>query len=118
MTLSQRYLREHGNDVDRAVRAFTSDLMRGDPATFKAGYSRANAVIAAAETFHLSRERAEELVPQRVRLIRCSDPYTRLASGAEGTVAFTDSMGTVHVKWDGGSTLGLIPGEDQWEMIA
>jgi hypothetical protein len=28
-----------------------------------------------------------------------------------------DSMGTVHVKWDSGSTLGLIQGEDQWTVL-
>lgn len=51
----------------------------------------------------------------RVRLVSCSDPYTRLGPGATGTVTFVDSLGTVHVKWDTGSTLGLVPGEDRWE---
>jgi hypothetical protein len=54
---------------------------------------------------------------QRVRLISSSDPFTKLEPGIEGTVKFIDSLGTVHVKWDNGSTLGLIPGEDQWEVI-
>jgi len=26
-------------------------------------------------------------------------------------------MGTVHVKWDDGSSLGLIPNEDMWEVL-
>ena len=25
-----------------------------------------------------------------------------------------DDVGTVHVRWDNGSTLGLVPGEDRW----
>lgn len=31
-----------------------------------------------------------------------------LAPGTEGTVAFVDSIGTVHVSWDGGVELGVI----------
>lgn len=52
----------------------------------------------------------------RVRLVSTSDEMTRLREGDEGTVDHTDSCGTVHVDWDNGSTLGLIPGED-WFII-
>ena len=38
-------------------------------------------------------------------------------NGAPATVRFIDDMGTVHVKWDCGSSLGLIPGEDMWSII-
>jgi len=61
--------------------------------------------------------REHELEGRRVRLISCSDPYTRLAPGSEGTINFVDDMGTVHVHWDSGSTLGLVPGEDRWTLI-
>ena len=54
------------------------------------------------------------LAGKRVRLIRCSDPYTKLQSGDKGVVDYIDDMGTVHVKWDNGSSLGLIQGEDTW----
>ncbi|WP_195224905.1 DUF4314 domain-containing protein [Schaalia turicensis] len=54
---------------------------------------------------------------QRVRLIATSDPYTTLRPGVLGTVAFVDDLGTVHVDWDTGSNLGLIPGEDSWETL-
>lgn len=54
----------------------------------------------------------------RVRLVYTSDPYTDLRPGDEGTVRFVDSMGTVHVKWDAGSSLGLLPDEDSWEVIS
>jgi hypothetical protein len=54
---------------------------------------------------------------QRVKLLHTSDPYTRLRSGEEGTVSFVDDEGTVHVDWDCGSSLGLIPREDSWEEI-
>lgn len=54
----------------------------------------------------------------RVRLLRTTDIFTELEPGAEGTVTFIDSMGTVFVKWDSGSGLGLVPGEDRWETLA
>lgn len=53
----------------------------------------------------------------RVRLVRCSDPYTKLRPGALGTVSFVDALGTVHIDWDSGSNLGLVPGEDAWEIV-
>lgn len=50
----------------------------------------------------------------RVRLIHTSDPYTHQKPGDEGTVSLVDAIGTVHVKWDDGGSLGLIYGEDRW----
>ncbi|EFL94287.1 DUF4314 domain-containing protein [Mobiluncus curtisii] len=54
---------------------------------------------------------------RRVRLIATTDPYTHLTPGEEGTIMVVDDAGTVHVAWDNGSTLGLIPGEDRWEYL-
>ena len=34
--------------------------------------------------------------------------------GTRGTVRIVDDMGTVHVDWDNGRRLGLIPGEDSF----
>jgi hypothetical protein len=59
-----------------------------------------------------------EDVGKRVRLIRTSDPHTNLKPGDEGEVVFVDSLGSVHVKWDSGSNLGLIQGEDSWEYVS
>lgn len=53
----------------------------------------------------------------RVRLVHTSDPYTDLRPGDEGEVRFIDAMGTLHCKWDNGSSLGLIPCQDAWEII-
>lgn len=58
------------------------------------------------------------LVGRRVRLVRTTDSYTALIPGDEGTVDLVDDMGTVHVLWDNGSSLGLIPDEDQWTVIS
>lgn len=57
------------------------------------------------------------LAGKRVRLVYCSDPYTKLRNGDEGIVESIDDMGTLHVKWDNGSSLGLIQGEDTWMII-
>jgi hypothetical protein len=53
----------------------------------------------------------------RVQLIYMNDSYTNLGKGATGTVNGIDDIGTVHVLWDCGSRLGLIPGVDRWVMI-
>lgn len=60
---------------------------------------------------------ADNLIGRRVRLVSCSDPYTKLAAGAEGTVALVDDLGTLHVDWDDGHKLGLVPGEDRWVVL-
>ena len=40
-----------------------------------------------------------------------------LKPGDRGTVDFVDDMGTIHVTWDNGSTLGMVPGEDQYRFV-
>lgn len=37
--------------------------------------------------------------------------------GTRGTVLYTDDIGTVHVKWDTGSSLGLVYGEDRFHKV-
>jgi hypothetical protein len=37
--------------------------------------------------------------------------------GTEGTVLSVDAGGTVHVQWDNGRQLGLVPDADEWEVI-
>jgi hypothetical protein len=46
-------------------------------------------------------------VGDRVELVRCNDPYTRLAPGEQGVVRFIDDLDTVHVAWDSGARLGM-----------
>lgn len=55
---------------------------------------------------------------RRVRLVHCSDEYTRLRPGVLGTVRLVDSVGTVHVTWDDGHSLGLVPGVDRWQVLS
>ena len=64
--------------------------------------------------------RKEKLIAKpgdRVRLLATRDPHVELERGALGTVAFVDSMGTVHVRWDTGVTLGLVADEDSFELV-
>ncbi len=56
-------------------------------------------------------------VGTRVRLVSCSDPYTTLPPGTYGTVRLVDDMGTVHVAWDNGSSLGMVAGYDRYEVV-
>lgn len=44
----------------------------------------------------------------RVRLVRTTDLFTRLRPGDLGTVDSTDDTGTIAVRWDSGSRLGVI----------
>ena len=50
-------------------------------------------------------------------LIRMSDPYTNLRQGDHGTVTMVDDIGTIHVNWDCGSSLGVVYGEDEYRRI-
>lgn len=44
-----------------------------------------------------------------VELEHTTEPHTELKPGAQGTVAVVDSAGTIHVTWDDGHTLGMVP---------
>jgi hypothetical protein len=57
-------------------------------------------------------------VGTRIELIHMNDSYTPVESGMKGTVKKVDDAGTLHMLWDNGRTLGLIPGEDQFKVIS
>lgn len=49
----------------------------------------------------------------RVELVHMNDPFnTKLVPGCKGTVVAVDDIGTIHVQWDCGSSLGVAYGED------
>lgn len=61
----------------------------------------------------LERLRKQYPEGQRVELIFMDDPYASIPqTGDQGTVIFVDSLGTVHINWDCGSTLGAVHGVD------
>ena len=54
----------------------------------------------------------------RVRLNHMNDTYRPdLKEGALGTVLHVDDIGTIHVSWDCGSSLGVVLGEDSCTRI-
>lgn len=53
----------------------------------------------------------------RVELLRMNDPYSNLSKGETGTVISVDDIGTIHVSWDSGSSLGIVYGEDSCKPI-
>ena len=54
----------------------------------------------------------------RVRLNHMKDPYRPdLKEGSLGTVIRVDDIGTIHVAWDCGSSLGVLLGEDSCTRI-
>ena len=66
----------------------------------------------------VERLREEYPVGSRVELLHMDDPYnTTLFPGAKGTVRSVDDMGTIHVRWDCGSSLGVVYGEDSCRII-
>ena len=43
---------------------------------------------------------------------------SQYAPGTKGTVVCVDDIGTIHVHWDNGSSLGVAYGEDRCRVIA
>ena len=60
--------------------------------------------------------RARYPVGTRVVLDWMDDPQAPPA-GTAGEVIHVDDIGTIHVKWDNGSGLGLVYGEDGFHVI-
>jgi hypothetical protein len=61
----------------------------------------------------------KEMYPKgtRIELVHMDDPYAPVPSGTKGTVKFVDDMGQIHMKWDNGRTLALIPEVDEFKII-
>ena len=53
-----------------------------------------------------------------IRLNSTVDPYAPVAPGTEGEVDFVDDIGTIHMKWDNGRALGIVPGEDSFTVLS
>ena len=53
----------------------------------------------------------------RVELISMADDPDPIPAGSKGTVVDVDDADTVHVQWDSGRSLGLLPRHDRWRKI-
>ena len=53
----------------------------------------------------------------RIRMVSMVDDPNPVPMGTEGTINFIDDMGTIHVKWDDGRLLGVIPSVDRYQLL-
>ena len=53
----------------------------------------------------------------RIRLNSMIDPYSPIPAGMEGIVDVVDDEGQIHMKWNNGRTLPLVPGEDSFTVL-
>lgn len=72
--------------------------------------------------FDLSTKQVERIRKQlppgtRIELTYMSDPHHPVAPGTRGTVRMVDDAGTIHMAWDNGRTLGIIPNEDKFRTL-
>lgn len=45
------------------------------------------------------------------------DPWSPVPAGTRGTVAAVDAIGQIHMKWDNGRSLALVPGADSFRKL-
>ena len=64
----------------------------------------------------VERIRTEFSVGSRVELVKMDDPQAP-PIGTKGTVIGVDDVGTIHVAWDCGGSLGVAYGEDVCRVI-
>lgn len=61
----------------------------------------------------------KELYPKgtRIELNHMDDPWAPVPPGTRGTVVAVDDIGQLHMQWDNGRTLALVPGEDAFRKL-
>ncbi len=64
-------------------------------------------------------ERMQNQYPEGTRLLLNSmnDHYAPVPPGTRGTVDFVDDAGQIHMKWDNGRTLAIVPSEDDFRKL-
>lgn len=65
---------------------------------------------------HIEKLREEYPVDTKIKLIYMED-IQAVPPGTCGKVTGVDSAGTIHMKWENGSSLGLIPEEDNFVKL-
>jgi len=54
----------------------------------------------------------------RIQLLSTMNDMQGVEEGTKGTVIHVDDIGTIHMRWDNGRGLGLIPGEDNFKVLS
>ncbi|MDE6953170.1 MAG: DUF4314 domain-containing protein [Erysipelotrichales bacterium] len=64
-------------------------------------------------------ERIKESYPKgtRIRLDYMDDPYCPILPGTLGTVDHVDDAGQIHMKWDNGRGLAIVPEVDHFSIV-
>ncbi len=64
-------------------------------------------------------ERMKRCYPPGTRLLLLSmdDPYAPIPSGMRGTVEHVDDAAQIHMRWDNGGTLAIIPEEGDFRKL-
>ena len=65
----------------------------------------------------VQRYKAEYPPGTRVQLNHMDDPYAPVKDGTRGTVKHVDDAGQLHMQWDNGRTLALVPGENSFRKL-
>ncbi len=69
---------------------------------------------------HEKVERLRERYPKGTRVVLNTpfdDPYAEQTAGDRATVEWVDDLGQLVCRWDCGSSLSLIPGEDDFRKL-
>lgn len=70
-----------------------------------------------AERNFAQRMKENYLPGARIMLLSMDDPYAPIPSGTKGTVVHVDDAAQIHMKWDNGRTLALVPDEDNFRKL-
>lgn len=64
-------------------------------------------------------KRLKEAYPEgtRLMLLHMDDPYAPVPEGTKGTVKHVDDLGQIHMEWDNGRTLAIVPGVDSFRTL-
>lgn len=58
-----------------------------------------------------------QLEGKRIELVSMDSDPNPVPEGTQGEVILVDDIGTIHVEWDNGRSLGLVKGEDRFKKI-
>lgn len=53
----------------------------------------------------------------RIMLLSMDDPYAPVPEGTKGTVVHVDDAAQIHMRWDNGRSLAIVPGEDSFRRL-